>query len=348
LVKSEKRNAEEKEEKTLSNALLKLEDLQVTFTTYSGEVTAVDNVSLQLNKGEVLGIVGESGSGKSVTSESILQLLDEDLTSYDGKIFFEGKNLLDMSSKQIQKLRGNEISMIFQDPMSSLNPVMPIGKQIAEVIRLHQKVSKKEAQKKVVELLRLTGIPSPEQRAKEYPHEISGGMRQRIMIAMALACEPKLLIADEPTTALDVTIQAQILDLMMDLKDKLNMGVLFITHDLGVVANICTKVAVMYLGQVMEETDVKTLFSKPLHPYTMGLIKSVPHLDGDRTKELSSIPGTVPPLSHVPDGCRFAPRCPFAMEKCHKEVPVLEHADDTHRVRCWHYEKIQEGEVAYV
>ncbi|MGB3565612.1 MAG: ABC transporter ATP-binding protein, partial [Priestia megaterium] len=267
----------------MSNALLKLEDLQVTFTTYSGEVTAVDNVSLQLNKGEVLGIVGESGSGKSVTSESILQLLDEDLTSYDGKILFEGKNLLDMSSKQIQKLRGNEISMIFQDPMSSLNPVMPIGKQIAEVIRLHQKVSKKEAQKKVVELLRLTGIPSPEQRAKEYPHEISGGMRQRIMIAMALACEPKLLIADEPTTALDVTIQAQILDLMMDLKDKLNMGVLFITHDLGVVANICTKVAVMYLGQVMEETDVKTLFSKPLHPYTMGLIKSVPHLDGDRT-----------------------------------------------------------------
>lgn len=348
MVKSEKRNAEEKEEKTLSNALLKLEDLQVTFTTYSGEVTAVDNVSLQLNKGEVLGIVGESGSGKSVTSESILQLLDEDLTSYDGKILFEGKNLLEMSSKQIQKLRGNEISMIFQDPMSSLNPVMPIGKQIVEVIRLHQKVSKKEAQKKVVELLRLTGIPSPEQRAKEYPHEISGGMRQRIMIAMALACEPKLLIADEPTTALDVTIQAQILDLMMDLKEKLNMGVLFITHDLGVVANICTKVVVMYLGQVMEETDVKTLFSKPLHPYTMGLIKSVPHLDGDRTQELSSIPGTVPPLSNVPDGCRFAPRCPFATEKCHKEVPVLEHADDTHRVRCWHYEKIQEGEVAYV
>ncbi|MCM3006364.1 ABC transporter ATP-binding protein [Priestia koreensis] len=329
-------------------SLLTIEDLKVIFSTYSGDVTAVDNVSLQLNKGEVLGIVGESGSGKSVTSESILQLLDEDLTTYEGNIWFEGKNLLDMSPRQIQRLRGNDISMIFQDPMSSLNPVMSIGKQIAEVIRLHQRVSKKEAQRKVVELLRLTGIPSPEQRAKEYPHEISGGMRQRIMIAMALACEPKLLIADEPTTALDVTIQAQILNLMMELKNRLNMGVLFITHDLGVVRTVCTKVAVMYLGQVMEETDVDTLFSKPLHPYTMGLIKSVPHLDGDKRKDLPSIPGTVPPLSNILDGCRFAPRCPFATEKCHKEAPSLEYASDSHRVRCWHYETIQKGEMEHV
>ncbi|PKG22217.1 ABC transporter ATP-binding protein [Niallia nealsonii] len=327
--------------------LLKIEDLKVNFSTFNGELSAIDGVSLELNTGEVLGIVGESGCGKSVTAEAILQLLDENISTYDGKILFNGANLLDYSSKEIEKLRGNEISMIFQDPMSSLNPVIPIGKQIAESIIIHQKISKKEAYKKAIELLELTGIPSPVQRAKEYPHEISGGMRQRVMIAIALACQPKLLIADEPTTALDVTIQSQILDLMMKFQKELNMGIILITHDFGVVANICTKVAVMYLGQVIEETDVNTLFSKPLHPYTFGLMESVPQLDGDRSQELSTIAGSVPSLYQIPKGCRFAPRCKYATEKCHVSMPILEQAKSNHKVRCWHYEKISERKTVY-
>lgn len=328
--------------------LLKIKNLKTTFSTYKGELSAVDGVSLEVNEGEVLGIVGESGCGKSVTAESILQLLDENTTRYDGEIVFNGKNLLNCSNRELEEIRGNEISMIFQDPMSSLNPVMTIGKQIAESVRIHQKLSKKESMEKAVELLRLTGIPSPEQRVKEYPHEISGGMRQRVMIAMALSCQPKLLIADEPTTALDVTIQEQILKLMLQFQKELNMGIVLITHDFGVVANYCTKVAVMYLGQVIEETDVKSLFSRPLHPYTVGLINSVPQLDGDRTKELATIKGVVPALTQIPKGCRFAPRCPLATEKCLEEMPNLESAKENHQVRCWHYEKVLEGELQYV
>lgn len=328
--------------------LLKIENLKVSFDGFNGNVFAVDDVSLDVNQGEVLGIVGESGCGKSVTAEAILQLLDRNSTNYAGRILLEGKNLLELSEKEMENIRGNEIAMIFQDPMSSLNPVIPIGKQIAEAIRVHQKVSKKEANQRAVKLLESTGIPSPEQRAKEYPHEISGGMRQRVMIAMALSCQPKLLVADEPTTALDVTIQAQILELILKFQQEHQMGIVFITHDFGVVANICTKVAVMYLGQVVEHTDVETLFSKPLHPYTIGLMESVPNIDGDRTQELPTISGAVPSLTQIPDGCRFAPRCKFATEKCLKFVPSLESVREGHQVRCWNYVEIEKGVSQYV
>lgn len=333
---------------SVKQPLLKIENLKVDFSTFNGNVSAVDGVSLEVNQGEVLGIVGESGCGKSVTAEAILQLLDRESTSFRGSILLNGRNLLDCNEKEIEQIRGNEISMIFQDPMSSLNPVIKIGKQIAEAIRIHQNVSKKEARIRAVELLELTGIPSPEQRAKEYPHEISGGMRQRVMIAMALSCQPKLLIADEPTTALDVTIQAQILDLMLKFQKELNMGIILITHDFGVVANICTKIAVMYLGQVIEETDVNNLFSNPLHPYTIGLIESVPKLDGDRKKELPTIQGVVPSLTQIPKGCRFAERCKFASEKCSQSMPFLEEVEENHRVRCWNYKSVLKGELQYV
>lgn len=327
--------------------LLKIEDLQVDFATHKGTVSALDGVSFELQEGEILGVVGESGCGKSVTAEAILQLLDEDSTFYDGKIMFNGENLLEYNKKKLEKLRGNDIAMIFQDPMSSLNPVMPIGKQIAESIRIHQSTSKKESYRKAVELLRLTGIPSPEQRAKEYPHELSGGMRQRVMIAMALSCQPKLLIADEPTTALDVTIQAQILELITSFQKQLNMGIILITHDFGVIANMCTKVAVMYLGQVIEETDVKTLFKRPFHPYTIGLMKSVPQIEGERVEQLPSIAGTVPSLFQIPTGCRFAPRCKYASSTCESSMPSLETVENNHRVRCWHYDEVLKGETIY-
>lgn len=327
--------------------LLQIKELRTHFQTERGRVTAVDGITFQVEPGEILGVVGESGCGKSVMSQSILRLFDEKKkVQYDGDIQFEGKSLLKMSKSEMSKIKGNKISMIFQDPLSSLNPVYTVGNQIAESIILHQKLPKKAAHEKAVEMLRLTGIPVPEKRVNQYPHELSGGMRQRVMIAMALACQPKLLIADEPTTALDVTVQAQILDLILKLNQELNMGVIFITHDLGVVAEICTRVVVMYLGQIVEEADVKSLFANPLHPYTRGLMKSIPQLDGCRTQDLHVIEGTVPSLYNVPLGCRFASRCPFADDQCRAKMPLLKANQSGQKVRCWHHEKIAEkGQV---
>jgi peptide/nickel transport system ATP-binding protein len=324
--------------------LLKINHLKTKFSTEKGIVTAVDDVSFHVDAGEMVGVVGESGCGKSVTSESILKLLNKRTTAYEGEILYKGKNLLNSTEEEMRAIRGNEISMIFQDPMSSLNPVYTIGNQIVEAIMIHQKVNKKEAYARAIEMLRLTGIPSPEKRVHEYPHELSGGMRQRVMIALALACKPNLLIADEPTTALDVTIQSQILDLIQELRQELNMGVILITHDLGVVAEVCTRVIVMYLGQVIEEADVITLFKKPLHPYTKGLLKSVPQLDGDRSKKLNVIKGVVPSLQNVPTGCRFAPRCEFATNKCFEQAPELIELDHGQKIRCWNYEAISSQE----
>ncbi|ARD47072.1 ABC transporter ATP-binding protein [Sporosarcina sp. P33] len=325
--------------------LLEVKNLKTTFSTEKGPTTAVDDVSFVVKPGEILGVVGESGCGKSVTSESIMRLLNERTTKYEGEVLFQGKNLLHLNKKEMRNIRGNQISMIFQDPMTSLNPSQTIGHQIAEVVMLHQKVKRKEAYKRAEEMLRLTGIPAPEKRVHEYPHEISGGMRQRVLIAIALACEPNLLIADEPTTALDVTIQAQILDLINDLKKEMNMGVIMITHDLGVVAEVCQRVVVMYLGQVIEESNVEELFSRPLHPYTKGLLKSIPQLDGDRRQKLHVIDGVVPSLHDVPQGCRFAPRCSFADELCLSEAPTLETVNENQKVRCWHYAKVANEEV---
>lgn len=328
--------------------LLEVKDLKTTFSTETGSVTAVDGVSFSIDKGETIGVVGESGCGKSVTAESIMRLLNESSTKYGGKVLLEGENLLKLSKEKMRDIRGNQISMIFQDPMTSLNPLQTIGSQIAEAIIVHQKVKKAAAYQKAVEMLQLTGIPAPEKRVNEYPHEISGGMRQRVVIAMALACQPKVIIADEPTTALDVTIQAQILDLMNDLKKELDMGIMMITHDLGVVAEVCQRVVVMYLGQVIEEGGVGELFERPLHPYTKGLLQSIPQLDGDRSKKLHVITGVVPPLTAVPKGCRFAPRCAFADETCTNKAPELNDAGNGQKVRCWHFEKILKEEEQHV
>lgn len=332
-----------------SDTLLDVKDLKTHFFTERGKVTAIDGVSFQINKGEIVGVVGESGCGKSVTSQSVLRLFDEKhLVKYEGEILFEGEtDLLKLSKKKMQMIRGNDISMIFQDPLSSLNPVLTIGFQIAEAIMLHQDVTKKEAYERAIEMLKLTGIPSPEKRINDYPHNLSGGMRQRVMIAMTLACQPKLLIADEPTTALDVTIQAQILDLISELNQKLEMGVMFITHDLGVVAELCHRVVVMYLGQIVEEASVESLFERPLHPYTKGLIKSIPQMEGDRSQKLHVIEGTVPSLDSIPIGCRFAPRCPFADSVCLEKAPDLTETSSNQKVRCWHFEKIAQEEECY-
>ncbi|CAH1205202.1 ABC transporter ATP-binding protein [Paenibacillus sp. JJ-223] len=316
--------------------LLDVRDLKVSIATERGTIHAVDGVTFRVHAGETLGIVGESGCGKSVTAESILRLFDEEAVRYGGEVRYEGTNLLALSVREMERIRGNDISMIFQDPMSSLSPVHTIGKQIAESLRLHRGLRGKKAKEAAVELLRKTGIPSPERRFDEHPHEISGGMRQRVMIAMALACNPKLLIADEPTTALDVTIQAQILDLISSLKNENRMGVILITHDLGVVAETCSRVAVMYLGQVVEEADVDDLFFNPQHPYTSGLMSSIPRIDGDRSEKLHVIEGTVPSLHHVPAGCRFASRCAHASERCLKETPPLKGIGENHIVRCWY------------
>ena len=329
----------------MSEPLLEIRDLQTHFHTDDGVVRAVDGVSLVLEAGKTLAVVGESGSGKSVTSLSILRLIAEPPGRIaGGSIRFRGRELLTLAPRELRAVRGREISMIFQEPMTSLNPVYTCGEQILEAIVLHEKVSRAEARTRAIEMLRLVGIPSPEQRVDEYPHQMSGGMRQRVMIAMALACRPAILIADEPTTALDVTIQAQILELLKRLQAELGMAVLLITHDLGVVAETADTVAVMYAGQVVEACDVRAAFVRPLHPYTAGLLHSLPRL-GETRETLRVIPGSVPNPVAFPQGCRFHPRCPVAIEKC-REMPALEEIEPGHSARCWRAREIAAGTIA--
>ncbi|MDX8046715.1 ABC transporter ATP-binding protein [Gracilibacillus sp. S3-1-1] len=323
--------------------ILDINDLRTSFLLEDFEVKAVDGVSFKLPKGKTIGIVGESGSGKSITAMSILQLLEKPGKIVGGEINFKGKDLTKMSEREIRNIRGNEISMIFQEPMTSLNPVYTIGQQIRETLKVHQGLDKKVGTTKAIELLSLVGIPSPEQRVKQYPHELSGGMRQRVMIAMALACNPELLIADEPTTALDVTIQAQILELIKDLQKDLGMSVIMITHDMGVVAETCDYVAVMYGGKVVEFQDVKSIFKSPKHPYTVGLLNSIPRHDTD-VDELEPIKGNVPSPKDMPVGCRFAPRCPFATDLCAQELPTLDANEDGSEIRCWIYTDRWDGD----
>lgn len=319
----------------MTTRLLEVKDLVVHFKTDEGIVPSVNGVSFSVSKGETLAIVGESGCGKSVTSLSIMGLLAYPGQVAGGEILLEGRNLLALSKKEMRKLRGNEISMIFQEPMTSLNPVFTIGNQLGEVFRVHQGVDKKEARERSIEMLRLVGIPRAEKIVDSFPHQLSGGMRQRVMIAMGLACNPKVLIADEPTTALDVTIQAQILELMAKLSRERETGVILITHDLGVVAEMADRVVVMYAGQVVEEASVYELFANPKHPYTKGLLNSIPKIREQR-EELDSIEGSVPNPLDMPSGCTFHPRCAFATEKCKTEKPQLEKRNDQHMVRCFH------------
>ncbi|WP_017186966.1 ABC transporter ATP-binding protein [Alkalibacillus haloalkaliphilus] len=323
--------------------ILEVKDLRTSFFIEGNEIKAVDGVTFDVPKGKTLGIVGESGSGKSISALSILQLIDSPGEIVGGEINFKGQNLLDYSEAQMRKVRGNQISMIFQEPMTSLNPVYTIGQQIREALKIHRGLDKKDGTEKAVELLELVGIPSPRKRVTQYPFELSGGMRQRVMIAMALACNPELLIADEPTTALDVTIQAQILELIKELQEEMGMSVVMITHDLGVVAETCDYVAVMYCGKVVEYADVKTLFKNPRHPYTVGLLNSLPRSDVDQ-EELIPIKGTVPAPHEMPDGCRFAPRCPFATDLCHSELPNLDEVGEGEQVRCWIYTDEWDGD----
>lgn len=323
-------------------ALLELKDLHTFFRTKKGIVKAVNGVSYSVEAGRTLGVVGESGSGKSVSAMSILQLLDGNGYIDSGEIIFDGKNLADVSVKDMCKIRGNEISVIFQEPMTSLNPVYTIEKQLNEVYLTHQKITKKEASEKSLEMLKAVKIPNPESVMKQFPHQLSGGMRQRVMIAMALACEPSLLIADEPTTALDVTIQAQILKLMNELKKEKGTSILFITHDLGVINQMADEVAVMYCGQVVEMCKARTIFAKETtcsHPYTEGLMTSIPRLDTPVGARLEAIPGAVPHPLNLPKGCKFAPRCKYATEKCMNEEPKLELAEDNHLIRCFYPDK---------
>lgn len=315
--------------------LLEVNDLSISFETYGTDVQAVRGVSFELNEMETLAIVGESGSGKSVTASSIMGLIPMPPGKYvGGSILFNGEDLMQKSEKQMQNIRGKEISMIFQDPMTSINPTMMVGKQIAEGLIKHQNMSKKEARNRSLELLKLVGIPNPERRINQYPHQYSGGMRQRAMIAIALACNPKILIADEPTTALDVTIQAQILELMRDLQNKIGTAIILITHDLGVVANIASRVAVMYGGKIVETGSVDEIFYSPKHPYTWGLLGSMPKLEG-RKEELQVIPGSPPDLADPPKGCPFVTRCPYAMKVCKDHMPAYTSSSTTHRTACW-------------
>lgn len=316
--------------------LLEVSGLKTYFQDRKGQVPAVDGVDFILRKGETLGIVGESGCGKSVTSMSILHLLPPKGRIVDGTIRFKGRDITHLPPAEMAKLRGKEIAMIFQEPMTSLNPVYTVGYQISEMILRHEKVSKKEARARAIEMLRLVNIPAPEKRIDEYPHELSGGMRQRVMIAMALSCNPELLIADEPTTALDVTIQAQILDLMRTLKQTLNTSIMMITHDLGVVAEMSDYVLVMYAGMVMEYSDVRSLFADSLHPYTQGLLKALPRM-GESQEKLYVIDGVVPSLYELPTGCRFWPRCAYATERCKHEIPALYEVEGR-KIRCFRYE----------
>ncbi|PSL34313.1 oligopeptide transport system ATP-binding protein [Planomicrobium soli] len=318
----------------MGEALLEVKNLVTSFRTAEGSLQAVKDVSFHVDKGETLCIVGESGCGKSITSLSIMRLLASNGVIESGEILLNNEPLQKLTNEQMRKLRGNKMSMIFQEPMTALNPVLTIGYQLREPLLLHHQVSKTEASQQSIELLRQVGIPNPEKRLNQYPHELSGGMRQRVMIAMALACHPSLLIADEPTTALDVTIQAQILDLINDLKEKLNMGVLMITHDMGVVAEVANRVMVMYAGKKIEEGPVEEIFNNPQHPYTIGLLNSVPNVD-DPDFELEPIPGNMPGLNeHIP-GCRFHPRCKFAMEKCKIQEPPQFTVSRGHSASCW-------------
>jgi peptide/nickel transport system ATP-binding protein len=324
-------------------ALLEVENLQTHFRTPDGGVNrAVDGLSFHVHAGETVAIVGESGCGKSVTSMSILRLIPEPPGRIAGSIRFEGKDLLKLQDHEMRSIRGNEISMIFQEPMTSLNPVLTIGKQIGESLRLHQGMNRRQAEARAIEMLKLVGIPAPERRVREYPHQLSGGMRQRVMIAMALACNPKLLIADEPTTALDVTIQAQILDLMRDLKNRVGAAIVLITHDLGVVAEVAERVIVMYAGRKVEEAEVGELFRAPKHPYTQGLLGAVPKLGSSLTGEterLAEIPGLVPSLKQKIQGCVFAGRCSYATDFCRKVAPALELKAPEHLAACHYAEK---------
>jgi len=329
-------------------ALLDVKHLHTFFTTKRGIVKAVNDVSYSVEEGKTLGLVGESGSGKSVSAMSIIKLLDGNGYIESGEITFDGQDLINMSLNDMYKIRGNKISVIFQEPMTSLNPVFSIEKQIAETFILHQGLKEKEALAKVVDILADVKIPNPEVVAKQYPHQLSGGMRQRVMIAMALACKPKLLIADEPTTALDVTIQAQILYLMNELKKELGTSILFITHDLGVINQMADDVAVMYCGQIVEMSPRKTIFSNPeyMHPYTEGLFNSIPRLDTDANTRLESIPGAVPHPLNLPKGCKFAPRCKYCTEKCLNEEPDLVQVNADQQIRCF-YQKKEDRHVTY-
>ncbi len=316
-------------------AMLEVNNLKTHFKTQDGVVKAVDGVTYSLEPGETLGIVGESGSGKSVTALSVMQLNPKPPAEYpEGEILFEGQNLLTVSEKRMQRIRGNDIAMIFQDPMTSLNPVFTVGNQIREAVRIHQNVSKSEADKKTVQVLKDVGIANPERRAKEYPHQFSGGMRQRAMIAMALSCNPKVLIADEPTTALDVTIQAQILELMVDLQEKYGTAIVMITHDLGVVSQLADKVMVMYAGRAVEQATTDDVFYDPLMPYSWALLRSLPRLDTAGEVRLLPIKGTPPSLIFLPDGCNFSPRCPFAKDACRETDPALDEKKPDHRAAC--------------
>ncbi len=318
----------------MARKLLSVRELKTSFFTHVGEVKAVRGISFDVNEGEVLGIVGESGSGKSVTSLSIMGLLQYPGRVVDGEILLNGEDILTYSKDQMRKVRGKEIAMIFQDPMTSLNPVYTIGNQVMEMILEHEKMTKREARERAIEMLKLVGIPAAEKRIDSYPHEFSGGMRQRVMIALALSCNPKLLIADEPTTALDVTIQAQILNLIKSLNKQFGMTTMLITHDLGVVATVCDKVAVMYGGLIMEYGTVDEIFYHPRHPYTMGLLGSIPHVDGGEKRRLIPIDGTPPDLINPPKGCPFSTRCKYCMNVCTQEQPPY-FEEDKHRTMCW-------------
>lgn len=319
----------------MAEYLVDIKNERLSFFTPAGEVKSLNDVSIQLKEGEVLGIVGESGSGKSVTAYSLMGLTAHPGKLLGGELRFNGHEIENMTEKEMRKIRGNEISIIFQDPMTSLNPVYTIGNQITEVIRLHTDKDSTQAKARARELLELVGINEPDKRLKQYPHELSGGMRQRVMIAIALACEPKLLIADEPTTALDVTIQAQILELMMELKDKLGMAIIMITHDLGVVASMCERIAVMYAGRIVEYGTTDDIFYHPKHQYTKGLIRSIPRLDTKEHERLVPIEGTPVDLLNPPEGCPFAPRCDAAMKICLREMPPVTNFGDVHYTKCW-------------
>jgi oligopeptide/dipeptide ABC transporter ATP-binding protein len=320
----------------MAERLLEVKGLKVRFTTEDGVVRAVDDVSFELDRGKVLGVVGESGSGKSVTAMTILGLTRDKNTAFEGEVLYRGENLLALPEARLREVRGNEIAMIFQDPMTSLNPVYTVGDQIVEAITTHEQASKQEAKRRAVELLRQVGIPNPQERVDDYPHQFSGGMRQRAMIAMALSCNPDVLIADEPTTALDVTIQAQILELLDRLRADFDSAVILITHDLGVVAEVADEIAVMYAGRIVERASKRQLFYDPQHPYTWGLLGSIPRLDRPKPKKLASIEGMPPSLINLPQGCKFRPRCPQAFDKCIEEPELANHVEERgHLDRCW-------------